>query len=156
MFRPMRRHAQALERTECLQILAEEPRGVLSVLGDDGYPYSVPLNFVLDGDAILFHCAVEGHKLDAIDACDKASFCVMDKGKKNPGEWWWCFRSVIAFGRVRRVENDDEVVKALYRLAEKYFPESYDTQGDIDRNLRRVVILRLEIEHLSGKAVREK
>lgn len=44
MFREMRRFKQQIPNEECIEILKNEPRGVLSVLGDDGYPYGVPLD----------------------------------------------------------------------------------------------------------------
>lgn len=156
MFRPMRRRAQQLDRSACEQILTTRPRGVLSVLGDDGYPYGVPLNFVYREGALWFHCANTGHKLDAIEACDKASFTVLGEGVQHEGEWWLCFDSVIAFGHMSRMEDEDERLCALRALAAKYFPADYDTEADLARSLKRVVVLRMDIVHLSGKAVREK
>lgn len=152
----MRRIKQQLSQDECEQILERCPRGVLSVLGDDGYPYGVPLDFVYEDGRFYFHCAVTGHKLDAIAACDKASFCVIDEGRKEKGDWWWHFNSVIAFGRIRRVEDADEIVCLLHKIGDKYFPADYDIEADIERNLRRVAILELSVEHLTGKHVREK
>lgn len=156
MFRKMRRHAQQLNHEECERLLQTQPRGVLSVLGDNDYPYGIPLNFVHDRDALWFHCAQAGHKLDALEKHNKASFCVLDEGVRNEGEWWLCFKSVIAFGHVHR-EVDERVIDHVLRLlGKKYFPEDYDLEGDIRRNIGRVTILRFEIDHLSGKAVREK
>ena len=152
----MRRFKQQLSEDECEQILKRCPRGVLSVLGDDGYPYGVPLDYIYEDGKFYFHCAVTGHKLDAIAACDKASFCVIDEGRKEEDDWWWHFNSVIAFGRVRRVEDTDEVVAILHKIGDKYFPADYDTEADIERNLRRVAVLELRVEHLTGKHVREK
>ena len=43
MFRKMRRFKQELNETECKKILKNEVRGVLSVIGDDGYPYGLPM-----------------------------------------------------------------------------------------------------------------
>ena len=85
MFRPMRRSNQQFPEKDCIEILKTEPRGILSVLGEDGYPYGIPMNhFYREADGKLyFHCAKEGHKLDAVRACDKASFCVLDKGVKS-------------------------------------------------------------------------
>ena len=89
----MRRFKQAASEQECQDLLQSAWRGVLSVLGDGGYPYGMPLNFVYDDGKIYFHCAVEGHKIDALRACPKASFCVLSEPAKNPGEWWNCFTS---------------------------------------------------------------
>ena len=88
MFRPMRRIKQQVSEEECIKILKEEPRGVLSVLGDDGYPYGVPIDHYYDEETgkIFFHGAKEGHKIDALRRCDKASLCVMNKGYQIPGE----------------------------------------------------------------------
>ena len=68
MFRPMRRFKQQLPQEECISILKSEVRGILSVLGDDDYPYGVPLDFYYseEDDRIYFHGAGEGHKIDSI------------------------------------------------------------------------------------------
>ena len=66
MFRSMRRALQQLSDDECRRILEKATSGVLALSGDDGYPYAVPISFALDGDRIIFHSAVTGHKIDAI------------------------------------------------------------------------------------------
>ena len=73
MFRDIRRGRQALPEAESLAILERGSHGVLAVLGDGGYPYAVPLNYVYEGGAIYFHCARAGHKYDAVMACPRAS-----------------------------------------------------------------------------------
>ena len=74
MFRDMRRFKQQLTSEECETILRDQKRGVLAVLGDMGYPYTVPLNYVYDNGCLYFHSALQGHKIDAIRSCDKTSF----------------------------------------------------------------------------------
>lgn len=155
MFREMRRFSQKLDVRECEELLRDEKRGVLAVLGDEGYPYAVPLNFVYADGALYFHSAREGHKLDAIMAHDKVSFCVHDQGVLEEGSWWYHVRSVIAFGRIERLQDQEQIVRALRMLGRKYFPPEEDVDADIAKNLRRVAVLRLSIEHLSGKHVRE-
>ncbi len=155
-FRKMRRFGQQLEEDECEIILKTARRGVLAVQGDDGYPYAIPLNYVYGDGRIYFHCATTGHKLDAIAACDKCSFCVMDEGEQEPDDWWYHVRSVVAFGRICRLTNNEDITAALRMLGAKYFPRGYDTEGDIRKNLERVVVLQLSIEHMTGKHVREK
>lgn len=161
MFRPMRRNNQLLEITHCHEILSTARRGVLSVLGDEGYPYGLPVNFVFDPAAgehgsILFHSALTGHKVDALAACDKASFCTTDEGFQNEGEWWWYVHSVICFGRAHIVEDPKRKHDALVMLAQKYFPPQEDIEGDIARNGDRIHMVEFEIEHLTGKIVQEK
>lgn len=155
-FRPMRRYKQALGNDECVRILEHAYRGFLSVNGDNGYPYCLPISFVYEDGKLFFHCAKEGHKLDSIRACDKACFTVLDEPEKEPGDWWYHVKSVICFGRVTLMANDEERLSRLRSLGQKYFPEGYDTESDIIRNGPKAEILQFTIEHMSGKSVREK
>ncbi len=82
-FRKMRRFKQQLSEESCVEILKNEPRGVMAVAGENGYPYAFPIDFVYDGGRLYFHCAKEGHKLDALKNCDKVSFCVMNEGLRT-------------------------------------------------------------------------
>ncbi|MBQ9005615.1 MAG: pyridoxamine 5'-phosphate oxidase family protein [Atopobiaceae bacterium] len=161
MFRKMRRFKQLLPIEKCQQILASQKRAVLSVLGDDGYPYGVPLDYIYDptrGElgSFFFHSAVEGHKLDAIAACDKASLVVMDDGERNEGEWWYYVNSVICFGRASVVEDPQLKHDTLYALGAKYFPKGTDIEDDISRNGHRVKMIEFKVEHMTGKHVQEK
>lgn len=156
MFREMRRHKQQLSTQECERILTEEPRGVIALLGDDGYPYSVPLNFVYADGRLYFHSALEGHKIDAIRAYDKASFCVIDKGSRPEGDWAYYFNSVIAFGRLRELTDPVEREEKLRLLGRKYFPTEQEVEDDIVKNARRAAVIELTIGHLTGKHVHER
>lgn len=146
-----------MEREECLQVLRQEKRGVLSVLGEDGYPYGVPLDhwYCEEDGKLYFHAAKAGHKLDAIRACDKVSYCVYDQGYQNPGEWAWNIRSVILFGRMEEVTDPTQVRKICLGLCEKlagepnYFEEEFRKAGE------RVCCLALTVEHMTGKLVNE-
>lgn len=155
MFREMRRFKQQLTDEECAEILRREARGVLAVLGDDGYPYAVPLDFVYEDGKLYFHCAAEGHKIDAIRRCDKVSFCVTEQGERAPGEWWLKVRSVIAFGRIRILENRDEVLSRVRALGLKYAAPDY-VEKELQKDGKRVQCLELTIEHMTGKRVNEK
>ena len=115
-FRPMRRFRQQLPDEECIQILETAYRGFLSVIGDGGYPYTVPLNFVYAEGFLYFHCAVAGHKLDALRACDKACFTVIDEPQQEAGDWWYHVRSVICFGRAHVIEDEQEKDRRLRQL----------------------------------------
>ena len=156
IFRPMRRFKQELPEQECQEILTHAYRGFLSVIGDGGYPYALPINFLYADGHIWFHCALEGHKMDAIKACDKACFTVIDQPVKEENDWWYHVRSVICFGRVRVISDDAERLAMLRKLGSKYFPEGYDIEADMTKNGPRAAMLDFEIEHMSGKRVREK
>ena len=101
MFREMRRFKQLLPNEESVRILENATSGVLAVLGDGGYPYTVPMSYIYSNNKLYFHCAKTGHKLDAIAACPKASFCVVETDRIVPEEYTTYFRSVVAFGRAR-------------------------------------------------------
>lgn len=107
MFRPMRRIKQQVSDEECIRILKEEKRAALSVIGDDGYPYTVPIDFYYDESdgRIYLHCAKTGHKIDAIKKCDKVCFTVWNQGYKTEGNWEWNVTSVIVFGRARFIDD---------------------------------------------------
>ena len=156
MFRPMRRFKQQLSREECAELLQSEPRGVLAVLGDEDYPYAVPLDFVYHEGSLYFHGAGDGHKLDALRRHDKASFCVMDQGRREKGDWALYIRSVIAFGRLRVVEDPGRAMDLVRLLALKYYPTAQEAEREVQKDGPRATILELKIEHLTGKLVHEK
>ena len=151
-FRPMRRNRQQLSKDECESILGRCTSGVLALTGDGGYPYAVPLSYVYANGAIIFHSAVHGHKVDAIRQDNRCSFCVIEQDDIRPAEFTTYFRSVIAFGRIHILEDADEKVQALRQLGRRYSPNNEPgLQHEIDKSLDRVLLLRLDIEHLSGK-----
>ena len=135
MFRPMRRSAQALGVDACREVLSRGTSGVLALLGDGGWPYAVPMSYAFDGEKLYFHCAREGHKLDAIRRNPRASFCVVDKDEIVPEEYTSYFRSVIVFGSMRILEDEREKRTAIEKLAVKYAPDdaAENRQKSIDR-----------------------
>ncbi len=156
MFRQMRRKKQELSKEECIKILTDEPRGVLALLGDDDYPYSLPMSHVYVDGKIYFHGAKEGHKNDAAEKHPKVSYCVMDKGVKEKDSWWYTFKSVIVFGKIRTLSDNDEKIDRLTHLGDKFFPTHEETVEEINRLLERTEVFEITIEHMSGKLVREK
>ena len=156
MFRDMRRFRQQLDNEDCERILRGEKRGVLAVSGDMGYPYTVPMNFVYDGGCIYFHSAPQGHKLDALRSCDKASFCVLSEDGVSDDGWSYYVNSVVAFGRLSEISDEADKLEKLRLLGHKYFPTEDMTENDITKNAARCVVLALNIEHMTGKRVHER
>ena len=155
-FRPLRRFKQAASAEECQAVLASAWRGILSVHGDNGFPYGVPVNFIYSEGMIYFHCAKAGHKLDAVRADDKVCFTVLSEPVRNPGEWWNCFTSVICFGRIREVTDKQQTDRILRQIGAKFFPEGYDLEKDMTNNAPNALVMEITIDHISGKHVREK
>ena len=153
MFRPMRRSRQMLSPEECDQILREGTSGVLSVIGEDGWPYGVPLSYVWQEGAIYFHCAKTGHKLSAIRADDRVSFCVVGQDRVIPEEYTTYFRSGIVFGRAEIMEDPDEIHKAIEALAKKYHPtdEASHREHIIQREMAAMAMVKILPEQITGK-----
>lgn len=153
MFRPMRRIKQQLSAEACRTVLEKRSAGVLAVHGDDGYPYAVPLSYVLHDDKILFHSAKSGHKLDGIKNNSKVSFCVIDQDDVVPEAYTTYYRSVIVFGNARILEQEAEIKEAIERLAAKYHP--YDSKEHqnamIEQGYAALCMVEVSISHMTGK-----
>jgi len=157
MFREMIRKKQQLSNEECIRLLTEEPRGVLSVMGDNGYPYGMPMDhwYCPEDGKVYFHSGMKGHKVDAIRCCDKVSYCVYDSGYKNPGEWALNIKSVIVFGRVEIVEDAAKAEDIVRRLSLKYTGDREYIEKEIRMALGRTLVFALVPEHMTGKLVNE-
>ena len=157
MFPELMRKNQRLSQEECLRLLREETRGVLSVLGEGGYPYGTPMNHWYEekDGCIYFHCGKSGHKNDAIARSDKASFCVMDQGFRREGEWALNIKSVVVFGRIQPMTDLKEAFAVLRQLCLKYTQEPGFFSREMAESGKNVLILRLVPEHITGKLVNE-
>lgn len=152
MFRNMRRSKQILSQADSIAILEKATSGVLAVAGDDDYPYAVPLSFVYADGKIFFHCAKSGHKLDAIARNNKVSFCIIDEDQIVPEEYTTYFRSVIAFGKARILEEEGEKRRAIGKLAAKYSPNQEEGRlKEIDDQISHMCMVEITVDHLSGK-----
>lgn len=181
-FYPMRRHKQQLSQEKCFEILEKGSSGTLALLDKQGFPYSVPLSYVFfpgkavevqiaesqilhpNGEkpasaetqdnlgSIYFHSALEGHKIDAIRNCAKASFCVIAADDVIPEKFTTAYRSVIVFGEVRVVKDDTNRKLGLELLGRKYSPNFEEAmQSEIANAFDRTAIIELKIEKITGK-----
>lgn len=156
MFRAMRRNKQQMRDDAVLSILHSATSGVLSLIGDDGYPYGVPISYAVEGNRLYFHSALTGHKVDAVKENAKASFTVVVQDDIVPEKYTTLYRSVIAFGKVHIVQDDIERLHGVKLLAEKYNPYASESEWRKEmQDCPNFLVLVMEIEHLSGKASRE-
>jgi hypothetical protein len=157
MFREMLRKKQALSEEDCITVLKTQKRGVLAVLGDEDYPYALPINhYYNDEDGhIYFHGAKFGHRVDAVKRHDKVSFCVYDEGYRREGEWALNIKSVIVFGRLVPVEDEDKMIDLCRRLSRKFTDDESYIENEIKRAGFRTLLYELVPEHMSGKLVNE-
>lgn len=153
MFREVSRNKkQVLSIELSMEILEKATSGVLSVLGDDDYPYGVPMSFGLNGNKLYFHCMPKGHRVDAIKKHNKVSFTVIETDQIVPEEYTTYFRSVIVFGKAQFIDNLDEKREALRCLVEKYSGDFKEgSSREIEEKLKGVGIFTVEIQHISGK-----
>lgn len=153
MFRPMRRFKNELKDEEVDRILMRNTSGVLAVMGDDGYPYAIPLSYGYMGQRLYFHSANEGHKIDAIRNHEQVSFCVIDQDDVVQETFTTHYRSVIVFGKAKIITDDIERKKALEILVKKYSPDFIEKGGrEIKDAWNQVSVIELIIEHKSGKS----
>lgn len=152
MFREMKRKKQELKKEEALEILRNAKNGVLSVIGDDGYPYGVPLTPVCIGDKLYLHSSKAGHKIDSIENNPKVCFTVIAKDDIVQEEFTTYFRSVIVFGTAKLINDKEEMVKRMRSLGEKFSPE-YKGKGEtvIKNNIPALTVIEITIEHITGK-----
>ena len=157
VFRPMRRSRQQISKEECIRVLTEEKRGVLSVLGDNGYPYGIPMNHWYDPEEgkLYFHGAKVGHKIDAVKRSNKVSYCVYDAGCRKEGEWALNVKSVVVFGRIRTVSDKKKRLLIGESLLRKFTDDEAYIQKEIRDALPRAQCLELTIDHMTGKLVKE-
>lgn len=151
MFREMRRGKQLLSKEDTVAVMDRCTNGDLACLGDEGYPYAVPVSYVYFNGKIYFHSARVGHKIEAIMKNPKVSFTVVDEDTIVSEEYTTYFRSVIAFGKARIVEGDERL-EAFKALVEKYSGD----QPEAEKNRQitgctQSCIIAIDVEHITGK-----
>lgn len=154
MFREMRRHDKLKTYDETIQVLSECTNGVFSVIGDEGYPYGVPVSYVYSDGKIYFHCAMTGHKIDAIKSDPKVSFTVIGADNIQSDQFTTSYKSVICFGKAKIVDNDEEKMKALKTISNKYSAD-FPKEGlkYIEKHWDVTTVVAIEIEHMTGKGL---
>lgn len=157
MFREMAKKNKQISSAQCIDLLKQVPRGVLSLQGDDGYPYGVPTNFWYnDADGcIYFHGGKTGHKVDAMVRSSKASLCVMSEGVREKDDWALSFHSVIVFGTVEILTDHAQILDAVRLLSRQFTQDETFIEGEIAQYAHETLCFRLVPEHITGKRIQE-
>lgn len=157
MFREVARKKNAISAEESIQLLKELKRGVLSVIGDEGYPYGMPLNhyYCEEDGKLYFHSGKKGHKIDAIQKNRKASFCIYDEGYKEPGDWALYIRSVVVFGQIEIIEEQEKIYEITRKLSLKFTDDHDYIEREIKNSGPGTFMFALVPEHITGKRVHE-
>lgn len=147
-----RAEREITDRAEIDAIIRKSLVCRLGLADAEGQPYVVPLCFGYEGDTLYFHCAAMGRKLDLVAANPRV--CVeFDTDAEivegaNACAWTIRYRSAIGFGRVTRVEDPDEKLKALRLLMAQYAPGHFAFS---ERQVERVTIVKVTLDTLTGK-----
>lgn len=151
MFREMRRSKQLLCLEDTIAVMDRCTNGVLACLGDEEYPYAVPLSYVYFNNKIYFHSAKTGHKIDSITKNPKVSFSVIDEDTIVSEKYTTYFRSVIVFGKTRIVEGNERL-EAFKALVEKYSGDQPEEakQKEIT-GCTQAYVIAIDVEHITGK-----
>ena len=157
MFREMRRSPQALSREEMIDLLKTETRGVMSVQGDNGYPYGFPINHYYNEEdgKLYFHGAKIGHRVDSVKRDPKVSYCVFGQDEKREGDWAYYVKSVIVFGKIELIEDEKTIADICEKLCEKFPCTEEYIKTEIEKDTPRTLLIALEIEDINGKLVHE-
>lgn len=157
MFRELIRKNKELSPEECIRILKTEKRGVLSVNGDNGYPYGMPMNHFYNekNGKIYFHCGKVGHRPDSLKKDGKVSFCTFDSGYRNEGEWALNVKSVIVFGKIEISDDPEKIADIAAELSRKFTDDEDYIKKEIEQYAHGTLLLILTPEHICGKAVQE-
>jgi nitroimidazol reductase NimA-like FMN-containing flavoprotein (pyridoxamine 5'-phosphate oxidase superfamily) len=154
MQKPIRRSDRALSQEQAMEILFNGEYGILSTVSSDGQPYGIPVSFSFNSNAIFFHSAVKGHKLENLAANSRVSFCVVGKTEILPGEFGTRYESAIVFGKAIELTDTEKLV-GLNEIVKKYSPDFLEEgQVYIENNAKKARVYKIEIEAISGKAKR--
>ena len=152
-FREMRRKEKQLAEKEAYEVLEKCSYMVLSTRLENGYPYSIPLNHVLKEGKIYFHCAIEGQKTEAFNLDNKVCISAVEKGEILEEKFTTLFTSVTVFGKISLVEDENERIKGLTALIEKFSPSFYESGiKHIEKLKHKTALYAVDIEYISGKS----
>ena len=154
MFREMTRKAKQMSPAALLPLLNDSQFGILAVLGDNGYAYAVPLNFVHDNGKIYIHGLKGGHKVDSLKANPKVSFCIVNDAVAKPAEFSFAYTSIIIFGTARQLEGEEKRA-AIDRVIRKYSAEHWEKgQKVVNAMWDKFAAFEIPIDHITGKQSR--
>lgn len=157
MFRELTRKNKKISNENSIKLLKNETRGVLSVMGDNDYPYGMPMNhFYNEQDGkIYFHSGKTGHRTDALSRHNKVSFCVYNTGYRNDGEWALNVESVIVFGKIEIIDHLNTIIDITTKLSHKFTADDEYIKKEIELYAKETILLCLTPEHICGKRVQE-
>lgn len=170
----MRRKDREMDREFGIQIIDKSRYGIVSVIGENNEPYGIPLSIVINGNNLYFHSAKDGKKVNIFEKNPEVSVAFVGETKipenfskeeldeiaKNKSKasvliskvFTTEYESAIVKGKIRLVENEEEKIKSLKLICEKYTPNKMDYfQLAIESGLKLVNIYKIEINEITAK-----
>jgi nitroimidazol reductase NimA-like FMN-containing flavoprotein (pyridoxamine 5'-phosphate oxidase superfamily) len=157
----MRRKDKEMRNREAMEALLDAAAvcrlGLSPGPEDDGFPYVVPVHFAYQQGRIYIHSACQGRKMERMKkngrVCVEVDECLGLKAAGKACGYGSRYRSVIAFGTARLVEEEAAKRRALQLLMGKYAKrrrgrESWVFSGP---EVSRVAVIEIEIERMTGK-----
>ena len=148
----MRRIKQQLDNSEVLDIFKSNTTCTLALIGENGYPYSLPISYCYDEGNIYFHCAKVGHKIDCIKNCDSISLSVIEHDEIIEEKFTDKYKSVVVFGKVEIIDDEKEIRRLCRKMCAALCPNVSDgIEKEIEQFIEQTAVVKITIEHMTGK-----
>ena len=152
----MRRADKLMPDDRALAVLESGFCGRVAAIGPGGYPYCVPLLYVVMGGELYVHTARAGHLRDAVAHDARVCFEMDEPGEIFPYGRFECdtsvaFRSVIVFGKARIVEEAAAKQAFFAALMRKYAKGIDDRPKDVFPRLDQITLYAITMERVTGK-----
>ena len=151
----IRNKQRVMSEEDALTIICEAEHGVLATVNEAGQPCTVAMNHLYDGGVLYFHTGITGEKLDNIALNPQVSYFITGVADVLYDQFTTAFSSVVVNGVMELVEDEDEKLRALTAIVDRFsnemIPEKVKTDFIAD-GVKCVKILKLVPEHITGKA----
>ena len=147
----MRKKSRAMDSQWALEVMHKAPYITVSFTDVNGLPYGLPLSLASEDDVHwYFHGALEGKKLEAIEAHPEVCLsavtrCTPTVGPKD-GSFTLQFKSAVAFGTAAIITDETEKTKALESICQRFLPQHMNAFNEsIARSLGRTAVVRITL-----------
>lgn len=132
-------------------ILENGEYGIISTIGEDGYPYGIPMSYIYSNNNVYFHCGKYGHKIDNFNYSNKVSFTIVYDTELIPKNLDHHYKSVISFGKVTEIDGEEKI-EALRKLVKKY-AKGFEDLGELSIEEEKAItkVFKIDLEHVQGK-----
>ena len=154
----MRRTDKEITDQELISRVIQNAQVCRLGLARDNIPYILPVSFGYDGEAIYFHTAKEGRKIEFLTAKNRLCFefehdVRVITNDSNPCKWTFSFQSVIGYGYVQELTEIPSKIDGLNKVMRHYSGRDWTFS---EENFEAIKVWRITIESLTGKQSKDK